>query len=296
MMNINLRNNFLDSKITKTCDLKCQFSFNYQVTPIMGKQLGNAIELKPVNQSSASVRMNNKEYRVKKIMFWRPTSFRYNNTIPNGEMRIYHQTDQGKDLVVYIPLMKIASTRPMVMTEMLNEIADKQTKFEFSNLSIKDWTLADFVPSHSPFYFFETEDELGVAFGLSHAITLNNADFDLFSSLCSYDLSTPIPQLTVDDFFVNNKGSNASSTQKVDDGFMACEEYDEEILPYNTGEPSPSAYAASSSSASPTYIRDHNDARTNDKIDFQFLIVFVSIFGALILGYIIINFLKNYGF
>jgi carbonic anhydrase len=140
---INITNNH-----SGTCDLKCEFAFDYKDSNTVLINKGNHIQLTYDMASTAPVRYNSDDYQVREVRLYFPSIHRYEGSRTDGEILIVHGSG-GRNMIVSIPIV-VSSTQSKT-SSFLSQVADYITKFapsvnDKASLGNSVWNLNDWIP------------------------------------------------------------------------------------------------------------------------------------------------------
>lgn len=142
---ININNNGAEG----TCDLKCDYSFDYKDSNTILVNNGNHIQLTYDMASSAQVRYNSDDYQVREVRLYFPSIHQYNNIKADGEMLIVHGSG-GRNLIVSVPI--VVNSTQSTSSKFLDLVATNLSRFAPNtgdNISLGNsvFNLNDWIPS-----------------------------------------------------------------------------------------------------------------------------------------------------
>jgi len=232
--------------IAGKCDLKCEFSFNYNNSSCIATNRGDYISLAYDSSSSPPVIYNSASYDVSEVRIYSPSLHSFNGTKADGEFIIIHNTSSGaKPLFVCIPV-KSSNTgqeSSKLLTGIIQTVSTNAPAVdEKTTVSLSRFNLNAFVP-RKPFFSYTASEPYQpcstniveyIVFPSDSAIGL--AEFVLKSlqkviDANSYDIK-PSPGL-----FFNPKGptSGAGSGEIYIDCQPVGESDEEEIIITDSG-------------------------------------------------------------
>ena len=148
---------------TLTCDLKCNFTYKYNISRIDVTKNNLYLSLKLANNDSQTVTYTSNKgigvcsefsgggnnYIIDEIRIYSPSLHTYNGNRADGEMIIYHKNmDGGKQLIVCIPIsssVTVQNNASKQLTEIINNISNS------SNIQGSSFNLNNFIPDD---YFY----------------------------------------------------------------------------------------------------------------------------------------------
>ena len=97
---INISNN-----TSNTCDLKCEYSFEYKTTDLVGSNKGEYMSFIPNAQEPPPVTFNADKYVVSEMRLYQPSLHTFGGMKASGEIVIIHTNVTGKGtLLVCVPI------------------------------------------------------------------------------------------------------------------------------------------------------------------------------------------------
>ena len=131
-----------------TCDLKCEYKFNYSNSSIVAQNNGDYLLLKYENSSVPPVLYNGEAYTVDEIRIYSPSIHTYNGSRSDAELLISHSSG-SKNLIVSVPL-RISSVKSKsskffdLLVENVANLANKPSQTVMINNTLL--SLNDFIP------------------------------------------------------------------------------------------------------------------------------------------------------
>ena len=131
-----------------TCDLKCEYKFNYSNTSIVAQNNGDYLLLKYQNSSVPPVLYNGEAYSVDEIRIYAPSLHTYSGSRADAEILISHSSG-SKNLIVSVPLrisaIKSKSSKFFdLLVENVVNLASKPSQNVMINNTLL--SLNDFIP------------------------------------------------------------------------------------------------------------------------------------------------------
>lgn len=225
---IDITNNY-DS----TCELKCEYGFNYPLTTLNLSNKGSYIYMTPENTNTPPVVYNSNKYNVKEIRLYRKSLHTFSGKKTDAEIVIVHNNTIGNGtLLVCVPIiigssnMETSSFFDFLMSQMASTAnsVGKQTRLTTSNFS-----LDKIVPKKS---FFSYNGTLPyspcngsydyIVFNKNNAISMSNKAFKLFSNMISEHPYTI--QQNKNGLFFNKTGPtlNPGNSKTDDEIYIEC--------------------------------------------------------------------------
>lgn len=144
-------------KIQGKCNFKCNYSFQYNNSACIAKNLGDYISLSYDNTSSPSVIYNDSGYNVKEVRIYSPSIHSYNGIRMDGELIIVHNSITGLNpLLVCVPIRvnDVMALDTKILSNIIRTISNNApNKNEVTNINIQDYNLNAFVPK-KPFFSY----------------------------------------------------------------------------------------------------------------------------------------------
>lgn len=131
-----------------TCELKCDYKFDYKSSNITLSNKTNYVQLSYDMASSPQVIYNSDNYQVREVRLYVPSIHRYNGGSADAELIIVHSSN-SKNLIVSVPVR--SSSVKGKTSRFLDQVADYVTKFapnagDQTSMGNATWNLNDFVP------------------------------------------------------------------------------------------------------------------------------------------------------
>lgn len=211
-IDINLNN------VAGRCDLKCNYSFQYNNSACVATNHGDYISLSYDNMQNPSVVYNDSGYNVREVRIYSPSIHTYNGRQTDGELIIVHNSVTGLNpLLVCIPIKRNdANTEDsFILSTIIRTISNTApNKDEITNINIQNYNLNTFVPKKSFFSYTGTllyqpcDGKISyIVFSPNqHYINISSNALELLNTIIyshKYTLSqSPSP------LYFNEKGSN----------------------------------------------------------------------------------------
>ena len=143
------------------CDLKCEFSFQYNDSSCIATNRGDYISLSYETSSPPPVTYNSSAYNVKEVRIYSPSLHSFNGTKSDGEMIIVHNTTSGAiPLLVCVPI-KISNSATIGsknLSTIINTVAtNAPAETEQTTVNISRFNLNAFVP-RKPFFSYSASE------------------------------------------------------------------------------------------------------------------------------------------
>lgn len=160
------------------CDLKCEFSFQYNDSSCIATNRGDYISLSYETSSPPPVTYNSSAYNVKEVRIYSPSLHSFNGTKSDGEMIIVHNTTSGAiPLLVCVPI-KISNSSTIGsknLSTIINTVAtNAPAETEQTTVNISRFNLNAFVP-RKPFFSYSASE-------LYQPCSSNKNEYIVFSS------------------------------------------------------------------------------------------------------------------
>jgi carbonic anhydrase len=148
-MSCNAPININNSNSAGTCDLKCDYSFDYKDSNTVLVNNGNHIQMTYDLSPTSPVRYNSDDYQVREVRLYFPSIHKYNNIKADGEILIVHGSG-GRNLIVSVPI--IVNNTQSKASKFLDLVANYVSQFasntgETVSLGNSVWNLNDWIPS-----------------------------------------------------------------------------------------------------------------------------------------------------
>jgi carbonic anhydrase len=131
-----------------TCDLKCEYRFNYADSSVVAQNNGDYVLIKYDNKSVPPVLYNGEAYSLGEIRIYSPSLHKYNGSPSDAELLITHSSG-SQNLIVSVPL-KISAIKSKtskffdLLTENIANLANKPGQNVMINNTLLN--LNDFIP------------------------------------------------------------------------------------------------------------------------------------------------------
>ena len=170
--------NISPQNIAGICNLKCAFSFNYNVSKCTATNYGQYIQLTYEASSTPQVTFNTVPYNVKEIKIFTPSIHSYNNAKADAEIIITHiPINGGNSFNVCIPINtnNPTTTGSQIISEIISAVSSNApSQGTSTNQGIKEFSLNDIVPM-KPFYSYsDPKNEDVIVYGIQHAVSISN--------------------------------------------------------------------------------------------------------------------------
>lgn len=219
-----------------TCDLKCNFSYNYKNSTSTVTRNTDYLSLSYENSYPEPVKYNSNDYPVSEVRIYSPSIHKFSDNHTAAEMVILHNGSYGK-LAVCIPL-KMGGQEKSASTLDLAKIlytAEKYSRGNSNNSAVlqKPINLNNFIPQKK-FYTYKGVFPFASCNSEYNCIVFSPLDdaFVYIPPVLLKLLKKLITPHTIDvgqgqgqetDYYVNEKGPiNSSSTSSEDDIYIDC--------------------------------------------------------------------------
>jgi len=186
--------NISQGNIAGECNLKCAFSFQYPNSNCIATNWGNMglIEISYDKSNIPPVTYNGNKYQVSRISLYTSSSipaqmsFYFNQNQSDALLIISHAPVLGGPLLmIVIPIINSTSvtTGTNILTEIIGSVASNAPKGgEKTTVNLSNYSLNNIIP-YKPFYNFENNEGICIAFGIENAIPLSDATLKKLKSL-----------------------------------------------------------------------------------------------------------------
>ena len=107
---------------SNTCDLKCEYSFTYQTTNLVGSNKGEYMSLRPDDQTTPPVTYNADKYQVSEMRIYHPSLHTFGGVKAAAEIVLIHTNVTGNgSLLVCIPIKTGTTIDSLVITFIILE-------------------------------------------------------------------------------------------------------------------------------------------------------------------------------
>lgn len=146
-----------NKNIAGKCDLKCNYSFEYNTSACIATNKGDYISLSYDNTSNPPVIYNDSGYNVKEVRLYSPSIHSYNGELLDAELIIIHTSITGLNpLLVCIPIKvnDVDATDSAILSKIIKTISNNApNEDETTNINIQNYTLNNFVPN-KPYFSY----------------------------------------------------------------------------------------------------------------------------------------------
>lgn len=240
------------SKITGNCDLKCDYTFNYNNSSCIATNRGDYISLSYDKSTSPPVIYNSVGYDVNEIRIYTPSLHSYNGTKSDGELIIIHKSNSGsKPVFVCIPI-KVSSGTSSQSAVMFNAIISAISKNapangESTTVNIVKYNLSLLVPKTSYFSYSGTEafqpcvEQVDyIVFDiLNGGLDISSQNLEILNTIIKKNVYDVKPTM---ELFLNKKGPTKWGGSSGDQIYIDCQPVgasSEEELVVENGESEP---------------------------------------------------------
>lgn len=139
---------------SKNCDLKCEYSFDYQVTGVRAVNKGEYILYTFDKQNTNPVIFNNQKYNVDSMRLYQPSLHTFNGKKTEAEILIVHNNViTNNNLIVSVPI-KNSSSSQSEMDILINQVSQMaNNKNASAKLTVNNFSLKTLVPKKPYFYY-----------------------------------------------------------------------------------------------------------------------------------------------
>jgi len=218
-------------KQSGTCDLKCDYQFNYSSSISTATNRGDYLSLNYEPASSASpVRFNAYDYTVSEVRIYTPSLHTFNGQKTKGECIIVHTSASGNNpLLVCVPILdgRNSGRASQYLSKMIRNVA-KTAPVDGETTQIKhSFDLNDFVPS-KPFFSYTGTQPYQPCQGKNYfvvfepetsALGISAKDLEMLTSVINenaYVVNDSTP-------FFYNKGGASQGMISGDDIYIDCQ-------------------------------------------------------------------------
>ena len=221
------------------CDLKCEYSFDYPSTTLVGKNNSIMLSYNCDNSTTSPVTFNSKKYNVKNIIIVTPSIHLFDGEKTDAEILVIHNPVLGGNpLIVGIPIIQSTNTNTATsnITDMITNMASNAPAHgETAEINISGFNLNNIIPK-KPFYTYEGLDihrspATFIVYGNLDAIPLTSSTLNTLSSIIDtfthesvgkylfYNKNGPNGNLNTDGIYISCQPTGASEDSViVDDG------------------------------------------------------------------------------
>jgi carbonic anhydrase len=187
---INISNN-----TSNICDLKCEYSFNYQTTDLVGSNKGEYMSFIPNAQEPPPVTFNSDKYAVSEMRIYQPSLHTFGGVKASGELVIVHNNVTGKGtLLVCIPIktgttINNAATTLDTLVAQVAKLAPTSGS-SAGSISLPTFTFGQLVPD-KPYYNYVGSlpyspcngEYQYIVFSLDNAVPMTTTAFKALSAI-----------------------------------------------------------------------------------------------------------------
>lgn len=139
---------------SKTCDLKCEYTFDYQITSVRAVNKGEYILYTFDKENTSPVIFNGDKYNVEGMRLYQPSLHSFNNRKTDAEILIIHNNIfTNKSLIVCVPIQN-SSNGQSEIDILINQVSKMaNNKNSITNLSLNNFSLKSLVPNKPYFYY-----------------------------------------------------------------------------------------------------------------------------------------------
>ena len=224
-----------------TCELKCDYSFSYSITPtLVLTNNGNNLLIQPENSYDTPVVYNDSRYQVHEIRLYYASLHTYAGENASAELIIHHTNIQGgNDLIVCIPVMSDDSSNSnssQLFSTIISQVANQANSSNQQTVaSITTFTLNQMVPM-TPFYTYSGTllyapcngqyDYIVFSKNNGGYITMSSSTYSTFTQIISQNTDYTVVGIDESSVFYNASGpSNGASTssENSDEIYIDCQ-------------------------------------------------------------------------
>lgn len=213
--------NISSQNIYGKCDLKCAYSFKYNISGCSARNNNSMLILSYDKSSIPPVTYNNNKYEVSQIQVCAPSFHLFDGTTTDSEIMIYHTPILGgKELVVCVPITQSSSLNvsSILLTNIINAISRGAPKNGDSvNINLLDYTLQNIIPK-KPFYTYTTDNNDFIIFDKENSIKLSSDILKILNSVIKPNVNIA----TGGNIFYNSQGPNLPNGNE-NDIYISCQ-------------------------------------------------------------------------
>ena len=205
----------INKNVSGDCKKKCEYSFDYPLTNLIGRNKGNHISFRPDTQRVSPVRYNQENYDVNVMRLYRSSVHTFGGSPTDAELMIEHvSTTTGSRLMVCIPVAT-TSINETTLDKMIQRVSQfAPTKGgDAGEIILDGFSLSTLVPK-KPYYSYtgklpmsESKYEV-IIFGKDSAIPLSTNGHDTLKDLIKehgYPMKHATGNVTIESFFGGRK-------------------------------------------------------------------------------------------
>lgn len=205
----------INKNVSGDCKKKCEYSFDYPLTNLIGRNKGDHISFRPDTQRVSPVRYNQEKYDVKVMKLYRSSVHTFGGSPTDAELMIEHvSTTTGARLMVCIPVAttSINETTLDKMIQRVSQFAPTEGG-DAGEIIIDGFSLSTLVPK-KPYYSYTGKLPMNsnkyevIIFGKDSAIPLSTNGHNTLKDLIKHH-GYPIKQATnnaiIESFFGGSK-------------------------------------------------------------------------------------------
>jgi carbonic anhydrase len=212
---------------TTDCKLKCEYSFDYEVTGIRSFNKGNYILYNFDTQNNPPVVFNNEKYNVESMRLYQPSLHTFNGEKADAEILILHNNVMtNTHLIVCVPI-KNNSSSESEMDKLINQTSQMaNTKNTSAILTINNFSLKSIVPKKSFFSYLGTFPYVPcngivnyIVYDINNSLSIMNNSFINLQNIIT---ENKINTITNDSgIFFNKDGPKKNNLE--DDIYISCQ-------------------------------------------------------------------------
>jgi carbonic anhydrase len=220
-----------NKNIAGKCDLKCNYSFQYNTSACVATNKGDYISLSYDNTSNPPVIYNDSGYNVKEVRLYSPSIHSYIGEYLDGELVIIHNSITGLNpLLVCVPIKvnDVDAIDSSILSAIIKTVSNNApNKDETTNVNIQNYNLNHFVP-YKPYFSYTAnlmyqpcDGQISyIAFSPNQKyINISSTALEILQTITTrhkYTLSSNPPKL-----YFNEKGSKPYTTSN--DIYIDCQ-------------------------------------------------------------------------
>lgn len=213
--------NISSQNIYGKCDLKCAYSFKYNISSCSATNNNTMIILSYDKSSIHPVTYNNNKYEVSQVQLRSPSFHLFDGSTTDAEIMIYHMPILGgKEVVVCVPITQSSSSSvsSILLTNIINAISRGAPKNGDSvHINTRDYTLQNIIPK-KPFYTYSTDKNDFIIFDKDNSIKLSSDILKILNSV----IKPNVNRGTGGELFYNSLGPNVPNGND-NDIYISCQ-------------------------------------------------------------------------
>ena len=141
--------------IADECDLKCDYSYNYNTTSIIADNKGSFIRLGFDPDNVPPVSFNKVKYTTQEARIYQPSLHTFSGKHTAGELVIVHQSDTtAQTLLVCVPIIGDSNSKGSILDALITQVANGAPREgSRTSVSIPSFSLNQLVPG-KPYYSY----------------------------------------------------------------------------------------------------------------------------------------------